>query len=217
MKLRFLISHHRKNSLRDKEIGKKWIYLERNTFHRQGLWALSKSESGPKTRIISLFGCGRRLLRGPWTAKRSNQSILKEINPEYSLEGLMLKLKLQYFGHLCEEPIHWKRPWEIVKGSLAFCSSWGRKELDLTMTEQQQKSHRLMRGRSFLAISGKGWGFLGIVVLPTFWILWSALKTVRVPVGMSFSLLMCYNEQATKAQGLVEVDLSAILDLFCSN
>ena len=44
--------------------------------------------------------CWRKLLRVPWTAKRSNQSILKEINPEYSLEGLMLKLKLQYFGHL---------------------------------------------------------------------------------------------------------------------
>ena len=44
--------------------------------------------------------CWRRLLRVPWTARRSNQSILKEINPEYSLEGLMLKLKLQYFGHL---------------------------------------------------------------------------------------------------------------------
>ena len=45
-------------------------------------------------------GVGRRLLRVPWTTRRSNQSILKEINPEYSLEGLMLKLKLQYFGHL---------------------------------------------------------------------------------------------------------------------
>ena len=44
--------------------------------------------------------CWRRLLRAPWTARRSNQSILKEVNPEYSLEGLMLKLKLQYFGHL---------------------------------------------------------------------------------------------------------------------
>ena len=44
--------------------------------------------------------CWRRLLRVPWTARRSNHSILKEINPEYSLEGLMLKLKLQYFGHL---------------------------------------------------------------------------------------------------------------------
>ena len=44
----------------------------------------------------------RRLLRVPWTARRSNQSILKEISPEYSLEGLMLKLKLQYFGHLMQ-------------------------------------------------------------------------------------------------------------------
>ena len=46
--------------------------------------------------------CWRRLLRVPWTAKRSNQSILKEISPEYSLEGLMQKLKLQYFGHLIQ-------------------------------------------------------------------------------------------------------------------
>ena len=45
-------------------------------------------------------GVGKELLRVPWTARRSNQSILKEISPEYSLEGLMLKLKLQYFGHL---------------------------------------------------------------------------------------------------------------------
>ena len=46
--------------------------------------------------------CWSRLLRVPWTARRSNQSILKEINSEYSLEGLMLKLKLQYFGHLMQ-------------------------------------------------------------------------------------------------------------------
>ena len=46
--------------------------------------------------------CWRRLLRGPWTARKSNQSILKEFNPDYSLEGLMLKLKLQYFGHLMQ-------------------------------------------------------------------------------------------------------------------
>ena len=46
--------------------------------------------------------CWRRLFRDPWTAKRLNQSILKEVNPEYSLEGLMLKLKLQYFGHLMQ-------------------------------------------------------------------------------------------------------------------
>ena len=57
-----------------------------------------------KGRRINAFElwCWRRLLRGPWTARRSNQSILKEINPEYSLEGLMLKLKLQSFGHLMQ-------------------------------------------------------------------------------------------------------------------
>ena len=49
--------------------------------------------------------CWRRLLRVPWTARRSNQSILKEMNPEYSLEGLMLKLKLQYFGHLVQRTV----------------------------------------------------------------------------------------------------------------
>ena len=61
-------------------------------------WTIKKAEH----RRIDAFKlwCWRRLLRVPWTAKRSNQSILKEINPEYSLEGLMLKLKLQYFGHL---------------------------------------------------------------------------------------------------------------------
>ena len=48
------------------------------------------------------MGCWRRLLRVPWTARRSNQTILKEINPEYSLEGLILKLQLQYFGHLMQ-------------------------------------------------------------------------------------------------------------------
>ena len=55
--------------------------------------------------------CWRRLLRVPWTARRSNQSILKEINPEYSLEGLMLKLKLQYFGHLMWRTDSFERPW----------------------------------------------------------------------------------------------------------
>ena len=55
--------------------------------------------------------CWRRFLRVPWTARRSNQSILKEISPEYSLKGLMLKLKLQYFGHLMRRTDSWKRPW----------------------------------------------------------------------------------------------------------
>ena len=53
--------------------------------------------------------CWRRLLRVPWTARRSNQSILKEISPQCSLEGMMLKLKLQHFGHLMGRVTHWKR------------------------------------------------------------------------------------------------------------
>ena len=65
-------------------------------------WTIKKAEH-QRIDAFELW-CWRRLLRVPWTARRSNQSILKEMSPEYSLEGLMLKLKLQYFGHL-------KRPW----------------------------------------------------------------------------------------------------------
>ena len=70
-------------------------------------WTVKKVER----RRIDAFElwCWRRLLRVPWTARRSNQSILKEISPGCSLEGLMLKLKLQYFGHLSKELTHWKR------------------------------------------------------------------------------------------------------------
>ena len=60
-------------------------------------WTIKKAEC-QRIDVFKLW-CWRRVLRVPWTARRSNQSILKEINPEYSLEGLMLKLKLQYFGH----------------------------------------------------------------------------------------------------------------------
>ena len=62
-------------------------------------WTIKKAEH--RIDAFELW-CWRRLLRVPWTARRSNQSILKEISPEYSLEGLMLKLKLQYFGHLMQ-------------------------------------------------------------------------------------------------------------------
>ena len=68
--------------------------------HRCESWTIKKAEH----RRIDAFElwCWRRLLRVPWTARRPSQSILKEISPEYSLEGLMLKLKLQYFGHLMQ-------------------------------------------------------------------------------------------------------------------
>ena len=71
-------------------------------------WTIKKAE---RWRIDAFeLWCWRRLLRVPWTARRSNKSILKEISPEYSLEGLMLKLKLQYFGHLMGRA-DIKRPW----------------------------------------------------------------------------------------------------------
>ena len=63
-------------------------------------WTIKKAEH-QRPDAFELW-CWRRLLRVPWTARRSNQSILKEINPEYSLEGLMLKLKFQYFDHLMQ-------------------------------------------------------------------------------------------------------------------
>ena len=72
-------------------------------------WIINEAEC----RRIDAFElwCWRRLLRVPWTARRSNQSILKEISPEYSLEGLMLKLKIQFLATCFEELTHWKRPW----------------------------------------------------------------------------------------------------------
>ena len=78
--------------------------------------------------------CWRRLLGGPWTLRISNQSILKEMNPEYSLEGLMLKLKLQYFGHLCKVPDAEK--------------DWGQEEKGATEDEMVGWHHRLS-GREF--------------------------------------------------------------------
>ena len=63
-------------------------------------WTIKKAEH-ERVDAFEVWCC-RRLLRVPWTASRSNQSILKEISPEYSLEGLMLKLKIQYFGHLMQ-------------------------------------------------------------------------------------------------------------------
>ena len=114
-------------------------------------WTIKKAQ---QWRIDAFkLWCWRRLLRVPWTARRSNQSILKEISPEYSLEGLMLKLKLQYFGHLMgrtdslEEtlmlgkleswkrrrssgwdgwmasPTQWTWIWEIVEDREAWCAA----------------------------------------------------------------------------------------------
>ena len=72
-------------------------------------WTIKKAECW-RIDVFELW-CWRRLLRVPGTARRSNQSILKEISPEYSLKWLMLKLKLQYLATWCEELTHLKRPW----------------------------------------------------------------------------------------------------------
>ena len=76
-------------------------------------WTITKTEH-QRIDAFELW-CWRRLLRVPWTARRSNQSILKEISPESSLEGLMLKLKLQYFGHLRQRADSFEKTWMLGK------------------------------------------------------------------------------------------------------
>ena len=93
-------------------------------------WTIKKAES-QKIDAFELC-CWRRLLRVHWTARRPNQSIPKEISPEYSLEGLMLKLKLQYFGHLMQRTDSFEKTLMLGKidgqGRLAWGSPWGHKE-----------------------------------------------------------------------------------------
>ena len=95
-------------------------------------WTIKKAEH-QRIDAFELW-CWRRLLRVPWTA-RSNQSILKEINPEYSLEGLMLKLKLQYFGHLMQS-------WLTGRDSDAG-KDWKQEEKRVTEDEMVGCHHRL--------------------------------------------------------------------------
>ena len=114
-------------------------------------WTVKKAER----RRIDAFElwCWRRLLRVPWTARRSNQSILKEIRPGCSLEGLMLKLKLQYFGHLM-------RIWLIGKDSDAR-KYWGQEEKYSTEDEMAGWHHRL-GGHEFEWTPGGGDGQGGL-------------------------------------------------------
>ena len=98
-------------------------------------WTIKKAEC----RRIDAFElwCWRRLLRVPWTARRSNQSILQEISPGYSLEGLMLKLKCQYFGHLM------RRVDSLEKTDAG--RDWGQEEKGTTEDEMAGWHHRLNR------------------------------------------------------------------------
>ena len=117
--------------------------------------------------------CWRRLLKVPWTARRSNKSILKEINPECSLEGLMLKLKLQYFGHVMQRT---KNP-DAGK-------DLRQKEKGMTEDEMIGWHHRL-NGHEFESTPGVGDGQGGLVCCspcipkesdPTEWLNWTELK-----------------------------------------
>ena len=95
-------------------------------------WTVKKAE---RQRIDAFeLWCWRRLLRVPWTARRSNQSILKEISPRISLEGMMLKLKLQYFGHLM-------RRVDSLEKTLMLGENWGQEEKGKTEDEMAGWHH----------------------------------------------------------------------------
>ena len=91
------------------------------------IWTIKKAERW-RTDAFKLW-CSRRPLRVPWTTRRSNQSIPEEINPGYSLEGLMLKLNSNALATWCKEPAYWKRPWywksesEVAQSCLTLCDS----------------------------------------------------------------------------------------------
>ena len=115
-------------------------------------WTVKKAEH----RIIETFElwCWRRLLRVPWTARRSNQFILKEISPVYSLEELMLQLKLQYFGHLM-----WRA--DSFEKTLMLEKDWRQEEKGMTEDEMAGWHHRL-NGHEFGWTPGVGDGQGGL-------------------------------------------------------
>ena len=111
----------------------------------------------PEHRRIDAFKlwCWRRLQKVPWTAKRSNQSILREINPEYSLEGLMLKVKLQYFGHLMQTAVS-------LEKSLMLGKTEKQKEKRASEDEMAGWHHQC-NGHKFGQTSGDGKGQSSLV------------------------------------------------------
>ena len=108
-------------------------------------WTIKKAEHR-RTDAFELW-CWRRLLRAPWTARKSNKSILKEISSEYSLEGLMLKLKLQNFGHLM---------WRLIWKDPDAAKDWRKEEKGMTEDEMVGWHHRL-DGGSWVNSGGWWW------------------------------------------------------------
>ena len=170
-------------------------------------WTVKKAEH----RRIDAFElwCWRRLLRVPWTARRSNQSILKEISPGCSLEGMMLKLKLQYFGHLM---------WRVdsMEKTLMLGGIWGRRRrgqqrmrwldgfthlMDVNLSEPQvlvmereawhAAIHGVAKSRTWL----KDWTELNWTGLHHIWFLQRSWHTVSIP-----NYLLIYPQQKTPAK-----------------
>ena len=111
-------------------------------------WTIKKAEH--KTIDAFEIQCWRRLLRAPWTTRRSNQSTLKKINPEYSLEGLMLKLKLQYFGHLIRRA-------NSLEKTLMAQKDWGLEEKE-DREDEMVGQHHQFNGDEFEQTPDDGWG-----------------------------------------------------------
>ena len=112
-------------------------------------WTVKKAECW-RIDAFELW-CWKILLRVPWTARRSNQSILKEISPGISLEGMMLKLKLQYLGTSCEELTHWKRLW--------CWRDWGQEEKGTT-EDEMAVWHDWLDGR-WVWVNSRRWWWTG--------------------------------------------------------
>ena len=113
-------------------------------------WTIKKAEHW---RTDAFEMCWRRLLSVPWTARRPDQSVLKEINPEYSLEGLMLKLKLQYFGYLM-----WRAYWLEKTDS---GKDWGQEEKGAT-EDEMVGWHHCLNGHEFEQVLGDSEGQGGL-------------------------------------------------------